>query len=119
MTANYVRKYFEEAEGGGPLSQVRTSISESRVCFEHSVKYSEPTNEMFENPVWNAIWETIKTWDVGAPNAYRGYMGATGNHATAIFLAIQDALDKDLRAGEQILQQMQATQTDKYENAGK
>jgi hypothetical protein len=50
--------------------------------------YSDPTPEMLENPVWNAIWDEIKTWDINVPTEYSGY-DVTGNHATAIYKAIQ------------------------------
>lgn len=45
----------------------------------------DPTPEMLDDPRFNAIWNVIKSWDINVPDAYRGYMGATGNHARAIF----------------------------------
>ncbi len=56
--------------------------------------YKDPTVEMLENPIWLAIWREIKKWDINVPSEYRGYSGATGNHVTAIFKAIQFELDK-------------------------
>jgi hypothetical protein len=53
--------------------------------------YSEPTKEMLRDPLWNAIWDEIKTWDIRVPTEYTGYMGATGNHVTAIFKALKEA----------------------------
>jgi hypothetical protein len=51
--------------------------------------YSDPTPEMLADPIWNAIWDEIKTWDISVPTEYRGY-DVTGNHATAIYLAIKN-----------------------------
>ena len=56
--------------------------------------YSDPTLEMHSDPVWNAIWDEIKTWDINVPTEYVGYSGATGNHVTAIYKAIKNKLDK-------------------------
>lgn len=56
-----------------------------------SGNYQDPTPEMLADPLWNAIWEEIKHWDVNVPSEYAGYCGATGNHATAIYLAIRNA----------------------------
>lgn len=41
-----------------------------------------------EGPSFNAIWNTIKTWDVNVPSVYGGYCGANGNHVRAIFDAL-------------------------------
>src|SRR5579884_2238310 len=56
--------------------------------------YQDPTDEMLDNPLWNAIWAEIKTWDINVPSQYAGYCGATGNHVTAIFLAINGAFSE-------------------------
>jgi hypothetical protein len=55
--------------------------------------YSEPDKYMFSDPVWNAIWDEIKDWDINVPSEYCGYMGTTGNHVTAIYKAIVDTRD--------------------------
>jgi hypothetical protein len=47
---------------------------------------------MIDTPEFNAIWETIKRWDINVPDAYGGYCGATGNHVRAILDAITPAL---------------------------
>jgi hypothetical protein len=56
-----------------------------------SRNYSDPTPEMLSDPLWNAIYNEIQAWDINVPSEYGGYCGATGNHATAIFLAIKKA----------------------------
>jgi hypothetical protein len=53
--------------------------------------YSDPTPEMHADPLWEKIWDEIKTWDINVPTEYAGYCGATGNHVTAIYLAIKGA----------------------------
>lgn len=56
--------------------------------------YQNPTPEMLNDPMWLAIWNELKTWDINVPDQYSGYMGATGNHATAIYLAIRAKYDE-------------------------
>jgi ribosomal protein L40E len=51
----------------------------------------DPTPEMLKDPVWNAIYDTIKSWDVNVPEFYNGYCGANGSHATLIYQAVQKA----------------------------
>lgn len=50
--------------------------------------YTDAQPWMMENPMFEAIWDEIKTWDVNVPTEYAGYMNCTGNHAAAIMLAI-------------------------------
>lgn len=52
------------------------------------VDFPSPTEEMLRDPVFNAIWNCIKDWDINVPGAYSGYCGATGNHVRAIMDAI-------------------------------
>lgn len=55
---------------------------------EPSAKWPDPTPAMLEDPIFNKIWNAIKGWDIAVPEAYGGYCGATGNHARAIYDAI-------------------------------
>lgn len=55
---------------------------------EGQAAWPDPTPEMLTDPLWLAIWEAIKTWDVNVPEAYTGYCGATGNHVRAIYDSI-------------------------------
>lgn len=54
---------------------------------EHAVLPS-PADEMLQDPRFEAIWQKIKTWDIGVPEAYGGYCGATGSHVRAILDAL-------------------------------
>lgn len=49
-----------------------------------------PTPETLESPLFEAIWQVIKSWDVNVPDHYNGYMGASGSHVQMIL----DALPK-------------------------
>ena len=49
---------------------------------------------MKRNPVFLAIWEVIKTWDVNVPEAYSGYCNANGNHVAAILHGLSLPLEK-------------------------
>lgn len=53
--------------------------------------YRDPTKEDLESPVFNAIWECIKEWDINVPEEYEGYAGASGNHVCAILDALKDS----------------------------
>ncbi len=56
--------------------------------------WPSPTESMLDDPVFSAIWQCIKGWDISVPNAYEGYMGATGNHVCAILEGIQPLMPK-------------------------
>jgi hypothetical protein len=60
--------------------------------------WPDPTPEMLADPMFEAIWQCIKSWDINVPHAYSGYMGATGNHARAIY----DAISGDLYSAKQV-----------------
>jgi hypothetical protein len=59
-----------------------------------STFYADPTPDMLEDIVWNAIWEAIRGWDLSVPEEYSGYSGATGNHVTAIYRNVMNELYK-------------------------
>ena len=50
--------------------------------------WPDPTPEMLEDPIFNAIWNVIRSWDINVPAVYVGYCGATGNHVRAIMDAL-------------------------------
>jgi len=52
-------------------------------------KWRDPTPEELDTPEFNAVWETIKRWDIGLPfdtadDGTQLYDDATGNHVVAI-----------------------------------
>ena len=52
-------------------------------------KWRDPKPEELDTPEFNAIWETIKHWDIGLPfdlaeDGTRLYGEATGNHVVSI-----------------------------------
>ena len=53
-----------------------------------------PTNADLTDPVFEAIWQATKTWDINAPEYYVGYCGMNGSHVMLILNAIR-ALAKD------------------------
>ena len=68
----------------------------------HAIAYTEramsraayPTEhiqKLHGDPVWEAIWATIKQWDINTPD-YGGYCGANGDHVTQIYEAVIAAL---------------------------
>jgi hypothetical protein len=48
-----------------------------------------PTPADLADPVFEAIWQAIKTWDVNSPAHYVGYCGANGSHVMLILAAIR------------------------------
>lgn len=53
-----------------------------------------PSDTDLSDPLFNAIWEVTKTWDVNAPEYYEGYCGLNGSHVMIIINAIRAILDK-------------------------
>jgi hypothetical protein len=51
----------------------------------------DPTPEQLASREFEAIWQTIKTWDVNVPEYYEGYCGATGSHVVLILDALRNA----------------------------
>lgn len=52
--------------------------------------WPDPTPAMLaKDPLFEAIWQVIRTWDINVPEQYNGYTGATGNHARAIYDAVK------------------------------
>lgn len=56
-----------------------------------SAPWPDPTPQMLVSPVFEAVWQKIKRWDINVPDVYTGHMGATGNHVRAILDALTDA----------------------------
>ena len=52
-----------------------------------------PTPQMLEgDPVFEAIWQVIKKWDINVPEYYHGYCSGNGSHVALIYNAIMSAL---------------------------
>jgi NTP pyrophosphatase (non-canonical NTP hydrolase) len=41
-----------------------------------------------DSPVFKAVWNAIRKWDIGDPERYTGHMGATGSHVQQILDAV-------------------------------
>lgn len=48
-----------------------------------------PTEADLNDPEFEAIWQTIKRWDVNVPDCYAGYCGANGSHVMLILNALR------------------------------
>lgn len=59
-----------------------------------------PSEADLTDPLFNAIWEVTKTWDVNAPEYYDGYCGLNGSHVMIILNAIRALLDKATPCGD-------------------
>ncbi len=57
--------------------------------------WRSPTrHEILSDPLFDAIWERIKSWDINVPEQYEGYCGANGNHVCAILDAVRERLNR-------------------------
>jgi len=52
-----------------------------------------PPADVHDHPLFNAIYDTIESWDVNVPEYYNGYCGANGSHAYLIYDAIKNSPD--------------------------
>lgn len=50
-----------------------------------------PTEEILCTDTFEAIWQCIKSWDIGVPEYYHGHTGAMGNHVMLIIQALVNA----------------------------
>lgn len=57
-----------------------------------------PTEEELNDPMFQMLWQTIRMWDINAPEYYRGYMGANGSHVVVILRAMREAAREVVRA---------------------
>jgi hypothetical protein len=83
---------------GSPPKATREDLARDRrdaKMLPATFHYTDPPAWMLAHPMFETIWDEIKTWDVNVPTEYTGYCGATGNHAAAILLAIMDRFNFD------------------------
>jgi hypothetical protein len=72
----------------------------------HYKEMPNPTPEQVElDPVFNAIWQVIKSWDVNVPEYYSGYCGANGSHVMLILNALNEL------KGDNIHERTESTRT--------
>jgi hypothetical protein len=61
------------------------------------IPWPGPTEAMLAgDPLFEAIWQAIRTWDINVPEVYNGYTGSMGNHARAIYDSIQTAMQAEV-----------------------
>jgi hypothetical protein len=53
-----------------------------------------PTGVDLVDPVFNAIWDATKTWDLNVPEHYVGYCAMNGSHVMLILEAIRKLHDR-------------------------
>lgn len=53
-------------------------------------KMPNPTEDQLNSKEFEAVWQTIKSWDINVPSSYEGYCGATGSHVAAILNALTE-----------------------------
>jgi hypothetical protein len=64
------------------------------------------------DPLFEAIWSVIKSWDVNVPEYYNGYCGANGSHVALIYEAVEKAtstrVEEVLHSNSRMHYQLQA-----------
>lgn len=68
-------------------------IEIENVRFGHKDMPSPSENDLKHNPLFEQIWNVIKTWDINVPEFYEGYCGASGSHVKLIMNGLMDAPD--------------------------
>lgn len=74
------------------------SVSGDRLVGPHGGvmgKLPNPTEHDLADPLFEAIWQATKTWDVNVPEYYRGYCGMNGSHVMLILDAIRKRLSSE------------------------
>lgn len=57
-------------------------------------KMPNPMDADLADPLFEAIWQATKRWDVNVPEYYAGYCGMNGSHVMLILNAVRAALGK-------------------------
>lgn len=71
--------------GGYPIvSDKPTGAADPRLA-----SMPNPTPAQLASPLFEAVWQVIKLWDVNVPQFYTGYCGANGSHVALILNALQ------------------------------
>lgn len=65
------------------------TISRDTLMDERHIAMPSPTDDDLNDPVFNAIFDVIKSWDVNSPAHYEGYCSANGSHAKLILDALR------------------------------
>lgn len=92
--ADCIRALRARAEGEAVANCITDETRGTRtVGPDGGVKGSLPNPSCADliDPQFNAIWEATKTWDVNAPEYYRGYCGMNGSHVMLILNALRRA----------------------------
>jgi len=82
------QKFVDSANQCYKAVQTEDSKEPYKAYAEKDANWPDPTPAMLNDPVFEAIWNVIKTWDINVPAVYKGYCGATGNHVRAIHDAV-------------------------------
>lgn len=92
-----LRNRLEKVDQGGAVSIPANCTSDERgirTVGPHNgllEKMPNPTGVDLADPLFNAIWNECKSWDVNAPKYYVGYCGLNGSHVMLIVNAIRAA----------------------------
>lgn len=55
-------------------------------------KLPTPTRKDLNDPIFNAIWMQLKTWDINIPQYYYGYCSGNGSHVKLLLDTIKAVL---------------------------
>lgn len=89
-------------EGPSPDAEIQLEFSTDAGPYDRvfapatGLNMPSPTAQELNSQLFLTIWEVIKRWDIGAPEYYGGYTGASGSHAVLISRAVTDLIDKKI-----------------------
>lgn len=55
-------------------------------------KLPNPTDFDMNDPIFNAIWEVVKHWDIRVPQYYNGITSGNGSHVMLILNEVRIAM---------------------------
>ncbi len=79
--------FFRWRNSGVSLAELASAVM-VEINAQRTATLPSPTDKDLESPIFNAIFDCIKTWDVNVPERYHGYCGANGSHAKIIYDAV-------------------------------
>ena len=93
--ADQMRAYARAALAMSPKPVSGTSEQQEREAFKDM---PNPSQTDLDDPLFEAIWQVIKSWDVNVPAHYAGYCGANGSHVMLILSQLRAALAANVPA---------------------
>jgi len=76
----------------GGIKELDALLAQPAAAGVSEERMPNPTDADLADPLFDAIWQVTKRWDVNAPEYYVGYCGMNGSHVMLILNAIRHSL---------------------------